>query len=71
MAFGVREEHRRLTELNLMTVATQLTVYNGACPAIGERQLQPASAGASYSSENRGRDKKRIANTGNINNKKK
>jgi hypothetical protein len=54
-----------------MTVATQLTVYNGACPAIGERQLQPASAGASYSSENRGRDKKRIANTGNINNKKK
>jgi hypothetical protein len=36
-----------------MTVATQLTIYNGACTAIGERTLQPASPGASYSSENR------------------
>lgn len=36
-----------------MTVATQLSMYNGACMAIGERVLQPASAGASYSVENR------------------
>jgi hypothetical protein len=36
-----------------MTVATQLSIYNGACTAIGERVLQPASPGASYSSENR------------------
>ena len=36
-----------------MTAATQLSIYNGACSAIGERQLQPASAGASYSNENR------------------
>ena len=25
-----------------MTTATQLSIYNGACSAIGERQLQPA-----------------------------
>lgn len=36
-----------------MTIATQLSIYNGACAAIGERQLQPASAGATYSIENR------------------
>lgn len=36
-----------------MTVATQLSIYNGACTAIGERVLLPASAGASFSNENR------------------
>jgi hypothetical protein len=33
--------------------ATQLSIYNGACMAIGERVLQPASPGANYSNENR------------------
>jgi hypothetical protein len=33
--------------------ATQLSIYNGACMAIGERTLQPASPGADYSTENR------------------
>lgn len=36
-----------------MTAATRLSIYNGACSAIGERQLQPASPGADYSIENR------------------
>jgi len=36
-----------------MTVATQLSIYNGACQAIGERVLQPASAGANFSNEKR------------------
>lgn len=36
-----------------MTIATQLSIYNGACSAIGERQLQPASPGANFSNENR------------------
>jgi hypothetical protein len=31
--------------------ATQLSIYNGACTAIGERVLTPASPGASYSTE--------------------
>lgn len=31
----------------------QLSIYNGACVAIGERTLQPATAGATYSKENR------------------
>jgi len=33
--------------------ATQLSIYNGACSAIGERQLVAASPGATYSVENR------------------
>ncbi|HEY1900771.1 MAG TPA: hypothetical protein VGG49_13365 [Steroidobacteraceae bacterium] len=36
-----------------MTLATQLSIYNGACTAIGERILQPASPGGTYSTENR------------------
>jgi hypothetical protein len=32
---------------------SQLSIYNGACIAIGERVLQPASPGATYSVENR------------------
>lgn len=37
-----------------MTVtATRLSIYNGACAAIGERRLMPASAGATYSTETR------------------
>ena len=36
-----------------MTAATRLSIYNGACAALGERQLMPASAGANYSTENR------------------
>lgn len=36
-----------------MTVATQLSIYNGACAAIGERVLQPTSPGASTTSEQR------------------
>lgn len=31
---------------------TQLSIYNGACAAIGERVLQPASPGATFSNEN-------------------
>lgn len=34
-------------------IATQLSIYNGACSAIGERILQPATPGGTYSSENR------------------
>lgn len=34
-----------------MTVATQLSIYNGACSAIGERVLLPASPGATFSNE--------------------
>jgi hypothetical protein len=33
-------------------VATQLSIYNGACSAIGERVLQPASPGATFTNEN-------------------
>jgi hypothetical protein len=33
--------------------ATQLSIYNGACTAIGERVLQPESLGATFSTENR------------------
>lgn len=33
--------------------ATQLSIYNGACMAIGERTLEPASPGANYSDEKR------------------
>lgn len=34
-----------------MTIATQLSIYNGACSAIGERILQPASPGGTFSNE--------------------
>lgn len=36
-----------------MTTATRLSIYNGACAAIGERMLMPASPGANYSAETR------------------
>jgi len=36
-----------------MAIATRLSIYNGACALIGERILQPASAGATYSAEDR------------------
>lgn len=36
-----------------MSIATQLSIYNGACSAIGERELQPASPGATFSNEKR------------------
>lgn len=36
-----------------MTTATRLSIYNGACAAIGERMLMAASPGASYSAESR------------------
>lgn len=36
-----------------MTVATRLSIYNGACSVIGERALVAASPGATYSVENR------------------
>lgn len=36
-----------------MAIATRLSIYNGACIALGERVLQPVSPGATYSTENR------------------
>lgn len=36
-----------------MTTATRLSIYNGACAAIGERALIAATPGGTYSTENR------------------